>query len=147
MSMYGCNYSIPRLLPSPKYFELVYNKCSRVFAVRETKPLVVESENSEATQGWYAARLQQQRELAAYGYSDIPVDPLSQLPYISSSVSWTPVVCSVYQMTSQFLRETCHNMVQLSWQKQEKGFSQGSNFRVTQIWRAIPYHNWYNYTL
>ena len=128
MSMYGCNYSIPRLLPSPKYFELVYNKCSRVFAVRETKPLVVESENSEATQGWYAARLQQQRELAAYGYSDIPVDPLSQLPtevlhIIISFLDSSGLFC--LSMTSQFLRETCHNavkgnMVQLSWQKQEK---------------------------
>ena len=125
---YGCNYSIPRLLPSPKYFELVYNKCSRVFAVRETKPLVVESENSEATQGWYAARLQQQRELAAYGYSDIPVDPLSQLPtevlhIIISFLDSSGLFC--LSMTSQFLRETCHNavkgnMVQLSWQKQEK---------------------------
>ena len=127
---YGCNFSIPRLLPSPQYFELVYNKCSQVFAVRETKPLVVNSDNSESVQGWYAARLQQQRELAAYGYGDIPVDPLSQLPtevlhIIISFLDSSGLFC--LSMTSRFLRETCYNalkgnMVQLLWQKQEKKF-------------------------
>jgi len=125
---YGCNFSISRLIPSPQYFELVYNKCSQVFAVRETNLLVVNSDNSESVQGWYAARLQQQRELAAYGYSDIPVDPLSQLPtevlhIIINFLDSSGLFC--LSMTSRFLRETCYNavkcnMVQLLWQKQKK---------------------------
>ena len=101
-----------------------------MFAVRETKPLVVNSDSSESVQGWYAARLQQQRELAAYGYGDIPVDPLSQLPtevlhIIISFLDSSGLFC--LSMTSRFLRETCYNalkgnMVQLLWQKQEKKF-------------------------
>ncbi|XP_065915002.1 uncharacterized protein [Dysidea avara] len=77
---YGCNFSISRLQPTPAEYKLIYNKHVHKFVITEKECLIAESENSETAQGLYAARLQQQRELAAYGYSDIPVDPISQLP-------------------------------------------------------------------
>ena len=55
---------------------MIYSKYLKRFTITEGEPLIPEVQNSEAV----AARLQQQRELAAYGYSDIPVDPISQLP-------------------------------------------------------------------
>ena len=121
---YGCNFSISRLLPAPNETNLIYSKYLQKFAITQDS-LVPEVQSSEMVQGWYAARLQQQRELAAYGYSDVPVDPISQLPsellhiiirYLDSG----SLFC--LSMTSRLLRDACQdavrgNMVQLVWQR------------------------------
>ena len=115
LNEYGCNFNISRLLPTPEGLKLMYSKHMQKFAITEK---VSNSEN---------ARQQQQRELAAYGYSDIPVDPISQLPtevlhiiirYLDSS----SLFC--LSMTSRFLRDACYdavkgNMVQLVWQHKD----------------------------
>lgn len=124
LNEYGCNFSIPRLLPSPKYFKLMYNKCSRVFAAGlKDEYLPVRSEDTELVDGWYMTRLAQQRELAAYGYDDIPTDPLSHLPVEVFRVIITFLDSSALfclSLTCQKLRELCGslikgNMVQLAW--------------------------------
>ena len=123
---YGCNFSISRLLPAPNETNLIYSKYLQKFAITQDS-LVPEIQSSDMVQGWYAARLQQQRELAAYGYSDIPVDPISQLPsevlhiivrYLDSS----SLFC--LSLTSRLLRDACHNavrgnMVHLVWQRKD----------------------------
>jgi len=119
---YGCNFSISRLLPAPQRTKLLFCNHMQKFVTTEKESLVPESENS--TQGWYAARLEQQRELTAYGYDDTPIDPISLLPtevlhniirYLDSG----SLFC--LSLTSEFLRGACHNalkgnMVQLVWQ-------------------------------
>ena len=124
---YGCNFSISRLLPAAEECKLIYSNHMQKFATAEKDILVMESENSAAVQGWYATRLQQQRELAIYGYDDIPVDPISQLPTevlytIIRYLDSTGLFC--LSLTSKFLRDACHNavkgnMVQLVWQYQD----------------------------
>ena len=60
MDEYGCDFKIPRLLPSPEYFKLVHNNCSGVFAValkEEVAPFELETQDS--TIGWYITKLLQ----------------------------------------------------------------------------------------
>lgn len=128
MIEYGCDFSIPRLLPSPQYFKLVYNKCSRVFGVALKEEYAPSRSNSEPLKGWYMSRLEQQQELAVYGYSDTPTDPLSQLPIevfqvVISFLDSSALFCLA--QTSRKLQELCNdlikgNMVQLEWEHHEK---------------------------
>ena len=124
LNEYGCNFSVPRLLPSPQYFELVYNKCSRVFAATlKDNYLPANYKDTGSGDGWYMTRLAQQRELAAYGYDDVPTDPLSHLPIevfrmVISFLDSSSLFC--LSLASQKLRELCHNlikgnMVQFAW--------------------------------
>lgn len=135
LNEYGCNFSIPRLLPSPQYFELVYNKCSRVFAVMLKEEYTsAKSESSDSVKGWYMTRLEEQRELAAYGYDSIPTDPLSQLPVevfhvVISFLDSSSLFCLA--LTSRRLQEVCNNlikgnMVQLAWKHHGKGWNDAS---------------------
>ena len=129
LNEHGCNFSIPRLLPSPHYFKLVYNKCSRVFAgALKEGHLFAESDTTEGVKGWYMTRLEQQRELAAYGYSDVATDPLSQLPVevfrlLIGFLDSSSLFCLA--LTCHKLREVCNglikgNMVQLAWEYHDK---------------------------
>ena len=104
----------------------MYNKCSKVFAAALKEGYFsAKSENTEVVKGWYMTRLEQQRELAAYGYNDIPTDPLSQLPIevfhvIIGFLDSSSLFCLT--LTSQKLREVCinlikGNMVQLAWKR------------------------------
>ena len=126
MDEYGCDFKIPRLLPSPQYFKLVHNDCSGMFAVALKEEFtLLESETSEL-------KLQQQRELVAYGYDDEPTDLLCALPieilhiiieYLDSSA----LLC--LSLTNQMLRETCRylkngKMVQVTWRRHENGWKQ-----------------------
>ena len=124
LNEHGCNFSIPRLVPSQRYFKIVYNKCSRVFSASlKEEYLCMKFENTESTKGWYMTRLEQQRELAAYGYDDAPTDPLSQLPIevfriVISFLDSSSLFCLA--LASQKLGELCGdlikgNMVQLAW--------------------------------
>jgi len=135
LNEHGCNFSIPRLLPSPRYFDLVYNKCSRVFAVVAKEEYIsAKCESSESVKGWYSTRLEQQRELAAYGYDDIPTDPLSQLPVevfrvVISFLDSSSLFCLA--LTSHSLQEVCNNlikgnMVQLTWKCHGKSWKDSS---------------------
>ena len=129
LNEYGCNFSIPRLLPTPQYFKLVYNKCSRIFtATLKEGHLSAKPEGTETVKGWYMTKLEQQRELAAYGYSDMPTDPLSQLPIelfrlVIRFLDSSSLFCLA--LTCHKLHEVCNslikgNMVQLVWQCHEK---------------------------
>lgn len=135
---YGCNFSIPRLLPFPPYFKLVYNKCSKVFGVvLKEGYFSAKSENTESVKGWYMTRLEQQRELAAYGYNDIATDPLSQLPIevlrvVIGFLDSSSLFC--LSLTSQKLRELCNNlikgsMVQLIWKRHGESWKDKSKVR------------------
>ena len=129
---YGCDFSISRLLPAPQRSNLMYSKHVQKFVTKEKNSLVPESENSTTANGWYATRLQQ---IAAHGYDSIPVDPVSQLPteilhIIINYLDSASLFC--LSMTSQFLRDACHNavkgnMVQLVWKRED------SKWRDSQV--------------
>ena len=133
MDEYGCDFKIPRLLPSPEYFKLVHNNCSGMFAVALKEDVApFELEALESSKGWYIAKLQQQRELAAYGYDDEPTDLLCALPievllmiiqYLDSSA----LLC--LSLTNRMLWEACHNlkngnMVEVTWKRHENGWKE-----------------------
>ena len=135
MDTYGCNLKIPRLIPSPQYFKLVHNSCSGMFAVALKEEFVpVELESSESAKGWYLTKIQQQRELVAYGYDDEPTDLLSALPiealymiinYLDSST----LLC--LSLTNRTLWEACHNlkngnMVQVIWKQHKNGWREST---------------------
>ena len=142
MDMYGCDFKIPRLIPSPQYFKLVHNNCSGMFAVtlkEEFVPLQLDS--SESPKGWYMTKLQQRRELAAYGYDDEPTDVLCALPiealyiiinYLDSSA----LLC--LSLTNRILWGKCHelkngNMVQVIWKHHENGWKESTKVFKYQL--------------
>jgi len=140
LSEYGCDFKIPRLLPlSSQYFKLVYNNCSRVFAIALKEEHPAELESSVSAKGWYMNKLQQQRELAVYGYDDIPTDPLCALPTkvlhtIISYLDSSSLFC--LSLTNQMLQEACQNvknsnMVQMTWKQYENGWKESA--KVTTV--------------
>ena len=135
MTDYGCDFKIQRLVPPPQYCTLVYNNCSRMFAVSLKEQYIpAELGSLESAKGWYMTKLQQQRELAAYGYDDVPTDPLCALPtevlqLIISYLDSSALFC--LSMTNQMLREMCHSvnnssMVYMTWKQHENGWKESA---------------------
>ena len=135
MSSYDCSFKIQRLLPPPQYFKLVHNNCSRVFAVAlKDEYIPAELESSDCSKGWYMTKLQQQRELAVYGYDDVPTDPLCGLPtevlhLIISYLDSSALFC--LSLTNHMLWEMCHsvknnNIVQVTWKQHDDGWKEST---------------------
>ena len=148
MTDYGCDFKIQRLLPPSEYFTLVYNNCSRVFTVALKEQYAApELGGSESAKGWYMTKLQQQKELAVYGYDDLPTDPLCALPtevlhLIISYLDSSALFC--LSLTNQMLREVCLNvknssMVVVTWKQHENGWKESDKVLLAICWSCtIP---------
>ncbi|XP_065890604.1 F-box only protein 40-like isoform X1 [Dysidea avara] len=135
---YGCNFSVPRFLPSPQC-SFVFNNCSHVFTVKpitgvvaEDLPLVVYSGQQPVDNGHCVP------------YDLLGLLPVELLCIVLSYLDSGDLFC--LSLTSRFLRNACHsmikgNMVEMTWEHQNCKWKES-----TKVWKyscnvQVP-HDW-----
>ena len=135
---YGCNFSVPRLLPSPQSSVFVYNDCSHIFTVKPKTGKDLSVATVGVCSGEKYTTTCTLKQQSTYNGHGVYTDLLGQLPVellciVMSYLNSSDLFC--LSLTSKYLRHTCHsmikgNMVELTWKQQNCKWKESTKVRI-----------------